>query len=80
MIAQAYFVKNYKKIEEAENLGIEIPEKILEKGDFNFRISHVTCSFIGDKGQIVIFLLGQKWDLEYNDLLYNTIKEHIKNN
>ena len=80
MIARAYFVKNYKEIEEAEKLNLNIPEKILEKGDFNFRLNHVACCFKGDKGQIVIFLLGQKWDLEYNEDLWNKINEHLREN
>lgn len=77
MKAKAIFLTNGFEIEQATEMGLDVPEKTFETDDFYFRVAMVDFAYRNAKGNINISIHGDIWTLEWNEKLYNDIIKRL---
>ena len=66
MKAKTEFVANFKDIEQAHQLGYDVPEPETTIIDFNFDITGVVAYYINNDGNINLSLYGEMWTVQYD--------------
>lgn len=77
MEAKALFVENYQEINNALNINIDPPEKIYKWSTVYFSIKDISFSHRDVDGNIVVYIYGMRWTLQYSDELYARIKQEL---
>jgi hypothetical protein len=77
MKAKTEFVSNFREIEQAQQLGYEIPnpEKVII--DFNFDLNGVVAYYINQDGNINISLYGEMWTVQYDKDILKALDKHL---
>jgi len=77
MLAQASFLSNHAEIQTAKEKGLPSPEERYDYDEFLFALKDVSCAHRANTGQVIIYIDGWKWILEYNEELWARIKAYL---
>ena len=67
-------------IKQAETLGLPEPEPELSDGEIYFDASFIHIAYVNSKKEIVVYFPSGHWLLEYNEDLWEEIKNHLNKN
>ncbi len=76
-IVKASFLTNYAEIQQAEAMGIDLPEEEYEIDDFGFALDDVSSAHKASTGQIVIYISIRKFFLEWDREIYSAIMNNL---
>jgi hypothetical protein len=80
MKAKTEFVSNFREIEQAQQLGYEIPnpEKVIIDFNFDlFDLNGVVAYYINQDGNINISLYGEMWTVQYDKDIIKALDKHL---
>jgi hypothetical protein len=77
MKAKTEFVSNFKEIEQAHQLGYDVPEPETTIIDFNFDVNGVVAYYINNDGNINLSLYGEMWTVQYDKDIIAALDKHI---
>ena len=80
MKAKTEFVSNFKEIEQAPQLGYDVPEPESVIIDFNFDITGVVAYYINQDGNINLSLYGEMWTVQYDKDILKALDKHLNRN
>lgn len=81
MKAKVRLISNIDEIQECNNnrerLGvyIEIPKEIYESSDMLFNLNDVKYSYINPRGNILIAIDNDYFEIEYNNIVWDELKK-----
>lgn len=80
MKAKAIFWTNSDEVETAEKLSLpNIPECKYDSRDFYFKIDDISHFYIADSGDVIIYIFGQKWAIEFDKDLWQKLIDKFQN-
>lgn len=77
MIAKVSFLKNSEEIRKAKDMNLKPPEEEYEYDEFLFAMRDVSCAYRANTGQIMVYIDGWKWILEYNDEIWSRLRGYL---
>ena len=80
MKAKTEFVANFKEIEQAHQLGYDVPEPESVIIDFNFDITGVVAYYINQDGNINLSLYGEMWTVQFDKAILKALDKHLNRN
>lgn len=80
MKATGLFVQNFDEREQAEKLGVVVPEVEIDEDDFFFELLDVKWMHLTTEGNIFISVFGRTQLLKYEQSVFDRIKKHLMRN
>jgi len=77
MKATVIALKNLEEIQQAQLLGMQMPEREMAELEFFFNLAHLTSAFRLINGNIMAFMGGREYVLKYEAKIWRRIKEHL---
>jgi len=77
MKAKAKLIINSKQLEQSQKMGTDC-EPEFGGFDIYFDSRTITLSFVNTEGNINVWMMGQMWTLEYDEKLWETIKQLLE--